>query len=139
MRENPDGKQSIAEAIKAAPKAPRLADVEIPMPPEQEIAQPMYRPFFPEPPPTPISLKLEDLRAMNEDQLMRFLTTEIRHEQRPLDDGTKMAITSELLRRQAEKFKRPAWWKDHNFWLGFVAAATGTVAVALAIRDLLVK
>lgn len=72
---------------------------------EPERVIEIQRPYFPPAPPKPISIRLDNLRRLDEDALMKLLTKEVGDDKRPLNDGTKMAITMELMRRQA---KRPA-------------------------------
>lgn len=73
-------------------------------------------------------MRLSDIRALDDDALMKWLTTENEHADRPLDDGTKMAITMELMRRQSLKSERPKWWKDPGYWFGAIAAAGAVIA-----------
>lgn len=56
----------------------------------------------PKSPPMPISMRLSYIRETTDDDLMKWLTTESEHPGRPLDEGTKMAITAELIRRHAK-------------------------------------
>lgn len=56
----------------------------------------------PQSPPKPISMRLADIHKKTDDELMKWLTTEAEHPGRPLDDGTKMAITAELMRRNSK-------------------------------------
>lgn len=60
------------------------------------------KPYLPPKGPDPIHMRLSHIRAQSTDDLMRWLTTEAEHPNRPLDDGTKMAITAELMRRNSK-------------------------------------
>lgn len=93
----------------------------------------------PQSPPKPISMRLSYIRETTDDDLMKWLTTESEHPGRPLDEGTKMAITAELMRRQAARFERPAWWRDRNYLVGLVAAVGGVVAAAPIVWGWLTK
>lgn len=93
----------------------------------------------PKSPPPPIHIRLQQIRAMTEDELMKWLTTESEMPGRPLDEGTKMAITTELMRRQALKFERPPWWKDRNYLIALVAAVGGVIAAVPVVVDWLKK
>ena len=95
--------------------------------------------MLPKKPPAPISMRLEQMRSESDDDLMRWLTTESGHPTRPLDEGTKMAITTELMRRQAARFERPAWWKDRNYWVALVAAVGGVIAAVPIVWGWLTK
>lgn len=93
----------------------------------------------PKRPPQPIHIRLQQIRAMTEDELMKWLTTESEMPGRPLDEGTKMAITTELMRRQAMKFERPPWWKDRNYLIALIAAIGGVIAAVPVVVDWLKK
>lgn len=93
----------------------------------------------PKSPPPPTHIRLAQIRAMTEDELMKWLTTESEMPGRPLDEGTKMAITTELMRRQAMKFERPLWWKDRNYLIALVAAVGGGIAAVPVVVDWLKK
>ncbi|CAN7495490.1 hypothetical protein LJR074_003417 [Acidovorax sp. LjRoot74] len=95
--------------------------------------------MLPKTPPAPISMRLEQIRSESDDDLMKWLTTESAHPTRPLDEGTKMAITTELMRRQAMKFERPPWWKDRNYLIALIAAIGGVIAAVPVVVDWLKK
>lgn len=100
---------------------------------EPERVIEIQRPYFPPAAPKPISIRLDNLRRLDEDALMKLLTKEVGDDKRPLDDGTKMAITMELMRRQAKRTERPAWWKDPYFWI----AAAGALFAGIAAYPVL--
>lgn len=60
------------------------------------------KPYIPPKAPEPIHMRLAHIRSQTTDDLMKWLTTEAEHPNRPLDDGTKMAITAELMRRHTK-------------------------------------
>lgn len=90
---------NLGQHAKAAPSTPpddlRIRSVEIPVPNIMDILRRNE-------PPKPISLRLERIRSESDDELMKWLTTESEHPGRPLDEGTKMAITAELMRRHTK-------------------------------------
>ncbi|KQR62633.1 hypothetical protein [Acidovorax sp. Leaf160] len=96
-------------------------------------------PPSPPAPPQIYSLRVERIRQMPDDELMRYLTREKMPEDGVLDDGAKMAINAELLRRQAAAFERPAWWKDRNYWVALVAAVGGVIAAVPVVLDWVAK
>lgn len=127
---------NLGQHAKAAPSTPpddlSIRSVEIPVPNIMDILRRNE-------PPKPISLRLERIRSESDDDLMKWLTTESEHPGRPLDEGTKMAITAELMRRQAARFERPAWWRDRNYLVGLVAAVGGVIAAAPIVWGWLTK
>lgn len=81
------------------------------------------------------SLRLERIKQLPDEELMRYLTREQVPGDGVLDEGAKMAITMELMARQAKQFERPKWWADIYFWVaaaGVVVASIGVVFAAVA-------
>lgn len=59
------------------------------------------------------ALRLDRIKKLSDEQLMQYLTRESVPSDGELDDGTKMAITMELMRRQSEEASqphRPTFW-----------------------------
>lgn len=113
-----------------------------PEPPEwQRMLDEIPRPFVPPRPPEPLDIKLESLRLLDDDALMKLLTGEVSHKSRPLGSGTKMAITAELMRRQSERAREPHLPSFRLAKIAAVAAVLGTILGAggllyTALKDL---
>lgn len=83
--------------------------------------------------PEPISIRLESIRRMDDDALMRWLTTESEHPGRPLAEGTRLAITMELMRRQSERVREPHRPSLHLAAVAAIAAVLGTLLSAAGL------
>ena len=102
---------SIVSGIKKAAMAQSEATRQAP-PPGPHLPHQGFAPLAP-PKPQTYSLRVERIRQLSDEQLMQYLTRESVPSDGELDDGTKMAITMELMRRQSEEASqphRPTFW-----------------------------
>lgn len=83
------------------------------------------------------ALRFDRIKKLSDEQLMQYLTRESVPSDGELDDGTKMAITMELMRRQSKRLEPAAWWRDRNYLATLVAAVCGAIATTLVAWDLL--
>lgn len=104
--------------------------------PEDETIYEGRSPFRIPVPPKPYSIPLEILRKTSDEKLMKLLTREIGPTDVPLGDGTKMAVTMEIMRRQAKRAERPTWWEAPYFWLAaLVTLFAGAAAYPVLTAD----
>lgn len=85
------------------------------------------------------SLRLERIKQLPDEELMRYLTREQVPGDGVLDEGAKMAITMELMRRRSEKLEPKPWLQDRNYLAALAAAVFGAVATGLAAWDFFSK
>ncbi|GAB2471851.1 hypothetical protein GCM10027082_24190 [Comamonas humi] len=93
----------------------------------------------PEAQPQTYSLRAERIRELPDEKLMQYLTRESVPQDGILDEGAKMAITMELMRRQSEKLQPKSWRHDRNYLAALAAAVFGAVATVLAAWDFFSK
>lgn len=102
--DEPRQKRSIAELVAdATSRSNAGVAAASASPAPQSIDAHFPRPYIPPKAPSSVHMRLAHLRALSNDELMQWLTTEAEHPGRPLDDGTKMAITAELMRRHTKQ------------------------------------
>lgn len=102
---------------------------------------PPINPFhqLPEQKPQTYSLRHERIKQLPDEELMQYLTRERVPKDGVLDDGAKMAITMELMRRQSQRLEPASWWRDRNYLTALVAAVCGTIATVLVSWDFFSK
>lgn len=107
-----DPRPSIVGGIKNAAMAQSEATRQAPLP-GPHLPHQGFAPFAP-PKPQTYSLRVERIRQLSDEQLMQYLTRESVPSDGVMDEGAKMAITMELMRRQSEKASQP---HRPTFWL----------------------
>lgn len=126
---------SIVSGIKKAAMAQSEATRQAP-PPGPHLPHQGFAPLAP-PKPQTYSLRVERIRQLSDEQLMQYLTRESVPSDGVMDEGAKMAITMELMRRQSKRLEPAAWWRDRNYLAALAAAVCGAIATTLVAWDLL--
>lgn len=102
--------------------------------------RPQQSPYIPvEKQPQLYSLRAEKIKELSDEKLMQYLTRESVPQDGILDEGAKMAITMELMRRQSAKLEPKSWRHDRNYLAALAAAVFGAVATAFAVLDFFSK
>ncbi|MEJ5030066.1 hypothetical protein [Comamonas sp. MYb69] len=102
--------------------------------------RPQQPPYIPvEKQPQPYSLRAEKIKELSDEKLMQYLTRESVPQDGVLDEGAKMAITMELMRRQSAKLAPKSWRHDRNYLAALAAAVLSAVATAFAVLDFFSK
>lgn len=140
--------QSMTAALIDATKKEKAQRAEESQPPQEAIGTnfssflpPPINPFqhLPEQKPQIYSLRHERIKQLPDEELMQYLTRERVPKDGMLDDGAKMAITMELMRRQSKKLEPVSWWRDRNYLAALAAAVCGAVATVLVSWDFFSK